>query len=89
MRDALERRDRGRALRSKSEAIRHAVQEAAAPDLAVPPRDFSLLQGLLLRRRARKGEATGRPIAELEREIDEEMNRALAPRLPTPIKRAK
>lgn len=87
--EALEALMRGRALRSKSEAIRHAVQEAAAPYLAVPPRDFSLLQGLLLRRRAKKGEATGRPIAELEREIDEEMDRALAPRLPARSKRAK
>lgn len=87
--EALEALMRGRALRSKSEAIRHAVQEAAAPYLAVPPRDFSLLQGLLLRRCAKKGEATGRPIAELEREIDDEMDRALAPRLPAPSKRAK
>ncbi|MBN9462527.1 MAG: hypothetical protein J0H00_15060 [Burkholderiales bacterium] len=77
---ALEALMRGRKLTSKSEAIRCAVQEAAAPYLAAPRRDFSLLQGLIGRR---SGAAAKRraPMAELEREIDEEMERALrAPR---------
>jgi len=86
--EALEALMRARALPSKSEAIRYAVREAAAPYLAVPPRDFSLLQGLL-RKRVAKDEAPHRPVAELEREIDDEMDRALAPRRSAPRKRAK
>ncbi len=77
---ALEALVRGRGLASKSEAIRHAVQEAAAPYLAAPRRDFSLLQGLIGRHAAPA--AKRRPtMAALEREIDDEMERALrAPR---------
>lgn len=73
---ALEALVRGRGLASKSEAIRHAVQEAAAPYLAAPRRDFSLLQGLL-HRHAGPAAKRRRPIADLEREIDDEMERAL------------
>jgi Arc/MetJ-type ribon-helix-helix transcriptional regulator len=86
--EALEALIRARSLRSKSEAIRHAVQEAAAPYLAAKPRDFSLLQGLL-RRHAGTGGVRRRPVAELEREIDDEMDNALAPRRKTARKRVK
>lgn len=75
---ALEALVRGRRLTSKSQAIRYAVQEAAAPYLAAPRRDLSLLQGLLERHQGgrRKGR---RPMAELEHELDVEMDRALRP----------
>ncbi len=73
---ALEALVRGRGLASKSEAIRYAVQEAAAPYLAAPRRDLSLLQGLL-GRHAGPAAKHRRPMADLEREIDDEMERAL------------
>lgn len=73
---ALEALVRGRRLTSKSEAIRHAVQEVAAPYLAAPKRDFSLLQGLL-DRHAGVPKKRRSPMAGLEREIDAGMERAL------------
>ncbi len=76
---SLEALMRGRGLRSKSEAIRLAVREAAARYQAPPRRDFSQLQGLVARVLP-----LGAPLpqaAELEAEIDREMDRALrAPR---------
>lgn len=75
--EALELLMRARRLRSKSEAIRHAVQEAAAPYRAAPARDFSLLQGLIGRHGAGERDGKRRPMAELEREIDDGMERAL------------
>ncbi|WP_187272307.1 ribbon-helix-helix domain-containing protein [Zeimonas arvi] len=72
---ALDALVKGKHLPSKSEAIRYAVQEAAAPYLAVPRRDFSLLEGLLDRHR--ESGAKHRPVAELERELDTEMEQAL------------
>ena len=70
---SLETLMRHRGLRSKSEAIRLAVQEAAAPYRAAAPRDFSLLESLLSR------PAPGRPpMASLEAELDREMDDALA-----------
>jgi Arc/MetJ-type ribon-helix-helix transcriptional regulator len=76
---SLEALMRGRGLRSKSEAIRLAVQEAAARYQAPPRRDFSQLQGLVARVLPRG--APARRAAELEAEIDREMDRALrAPR---------
>lgn len=77
--EALEALMRARRLRSKSEAIRYAVQEAAAPYRAVPPRDFSALQGLLRRHPLAKGRRHP-PVADLEREIDDEMDQSLAAR---------
>lgn len=74
--EALEALMQGRRLRSKSEAIRYAVREAAAPYRAAPARDLSVLQGLL-RRHAPAGERPRRPVVELEREIDDEMERSL------------
>lgn len=73
--EALDALVKGKHLPSKSEAIRYAVQEAAAPYLAVPRRDFSLLEGLLDRHR--ESGAKHRPVAELERELDTEMEQAL------------
>lgn len=84
--EALEALMRARRLRSKSEAIRHAVQEAAAPYRTAPARDFSILQGLL-RRRLPSGSEPRRPVHELEREIDDEMEHALASRPTTQRKR--
>lgn len=75
--EALELLMRGRRLRSKSEAIRHAVQEAAAPYRTAPARDFSLLQGLIGRHGTGERDGKRRPMAELEREIDDGMERAL------------
>lgn len=70
---SLEALMRHRGLRSKSEAIRLAVQEAAAPYRAAAPRDFSLLENLLL------PSAPGRPpMASLEAELDRGMDDALA-----------
>lgn len=70
---SLEALMRHRGLRSKSEAIRLAVQEAAAPYRAALPRDFSLLENLLPQA------APGRPpMASLEAELDREMDGALA-----------
>lgn len=66
---------RARRLRSKSEAIRYAVQEAAAPYRAAPARDFSVLQGLVHRHSPRK-QPTHPPVADLEQEIDDEMAKA-------------
>lgn len=66
---------RGRGLASKSQAIRDAVQEAAAPYLAGPKRDFSLLCGLLDRHADPR--APHRPMADLEREIDDGMEQVL------------
>lgn len=82
---SLEALMRHRGLRSKSEAIRLAVQEAAAPYRAAAPRDFSLLESLLPE--AARGPA---PMATLEAEIDREMDAALAgsaPLSPRPGKR--
>ncbi len=73
---ALDALVRGRGLASKSEAIRHAVLEAAAPCLAAPRRDCSLLQGLL-GRHAGPAAKRRRPMAGFEKEIDDEMERAL------------
>ena len=87
--EALEALMRGRRLRSKSEAIRYAVQEAAAPYRAAPARDFSALQGLLRRHAPAKKRARQRPVAELEQEIDDEMERALAARRNTSRKSAR
>ena len=71
---SLEALMRHRGLRSKSEAIRLAVQEAAAPYRAAAPRDFSLLESLLPQ------PAPARPaMASLEAELDREMDNALAP----------
>jgi len=82
---ALDALVRGRHLPSKSEAIRHAVQEAAAPYLAVPKRDYSLLEGLLKRKPG--DEKRRRPMSELEHEIDVEMDGALrVPKVPSPRK---
>lgn len=80
--EALDALLKAKHLPSKSEAIRYAVQEAAAPYLAVPKRDFSLLEGLLERHQA--GGAKRRPVAELEQELDAEMEQAL--RAPKPDK---
>jgi hypothetical protein len=44
--EALEALVRGKGLASKSQAIRYAVQEATAPYLAAPRRDFSVLKVL-------------------------------------------
>lgn len=77
--EALEALMHARGLRSKSEAIRYAVQEAAAPYRAAPPRDFSALQGLLRRHPRAKGRRRP-PVADLEREIDDEMDQSLAAR---------
>ena len=86
--EALETLMRARGLRSKSEAIRDAVREAAAQYRVAPARDFSVLQGLL--RRHPGGEsAPRRPVAELEREIDAEMERALDLRKATRRRRAR
>lgn len=73
---ALEALMRARKLRSKSEAIRYAVQEAAAPYRAAPARDFSALQGLLRRQPTTK-RPQHPPVADLEREIDDEMEQSL------------
>lgn len=71
---SLETLMRHRGLRSKSEAIRLAVQEAAAPYRAAAPRDFSLLESLL------PPSAPGRPpMAILEAELDREMDDTPAP----------
>ncbi|GAA4409538.1 ribbon-helix-helix protein, CopG family [Quisquiliibacterium transsilvanicum] len=70
---SLEALMRHRGLRSKSEAIRLAVQEAAAPYRAALPRDFSLLENLLPQA------APGRPpMASLDAVLDREMDGALA-----------
>lgn len=82
---SLEALMRHRGLRSKSEAIRLAVQEAAAPYRAAAPRDFSLLESLLPE--SARGPT---PMATLEAEIDREMDAALAgsaPLSPRPGKR--
>lgn len=82
---ALDALVRGRHLPSKSEAIRHAVQEAAAPYLAVPKPDYSLLEGLLKRKPG--DQKRRRPMSEFEHEIDVEMDRALrVPKVPSPRK---
>lgn len=82
---ALDALVRGRHLPSKSEAIRYAVQEAAAPYLAAPKRDYSLLQGLLKRKPG--DEKRRRPMSAFEHEIDVGMDRALrAPNGPSPRK---
>lgn len=77
--DALDTLMRARGLRSKSEAIRHAVREAAAPYRVAPARDYSVLQGLL-RRHESDRKAQRRPAAEFEHEIDAEMEHALGAR---------
>ncbi|HWS75743.1 MAG TPA: ribbon-helix-helix protein, CopG family [Quisquiliibacterium sp.] len=69
---SLEALMRHRGLRSKSEAIRLAVQEAAAPYRAAAPRDFSLLERLLP-----PTDPARPPIALLEAELDREMDSAL------------
>lgn len=74
--EALEALMRARKLRTKSEAIRYAVREAAAPYRAAPTRDFSVLQGLLRRHPSTKGRRHP-PVADLEREIDNEMEQSL------------
>lgn len=73
--EALEAFRQGRQLASKSEAIRLAVREAAAPYLAGPQRDFSLLEGLLDAHRPTR--AAPNAAADLERELDVEMERIL------------
>jgi Arc/MetJ-type ribon-helix-helix transcriptional regulator len=75
--EALEAFRQGRQLASKSEAIRLAVREAAAPYLAGPERDFSLLEGLLDAHRP--AHAAPKAAADLERELDVEMERVLGP----------
>lgn len=79
---ALEALMRGRGLRSKSEAIRLAVREAAAPYRAGPPHDLGLLTGLLARHQGRPH--AGPSASQLEAEIDREMERALGERAPAP-----
>lgn len=83
--EALEALMRARRLRSKSEAIRYAVQEAAAPYRTAPARDFSVLQGLLRRHSPRKRPAHP-PVADLEREIDDEMEKSLVAHRRSPRK---
>ena len=85
--EALDALMRGRALGSKSEAIRLAVREAAAPYLAAPRRDLSLLLGLLDRHQG--GEKRRRPMAALEREIDDQMERALGAPRRVPVRAGK
>lgn len=75
--EALEAFRQGRQLASKSEAIRLAVREAAAPYLAGPQRDFSLLEGLLDAHPL--ADAAPKAAADLERELDIEMERVLGP----------
>ena len=77
---ALEALMQGKRLASKSEAIRYAIREAAAPYLSGPRRDFSVLEGLLARNTT-KGKPP-RPIAEYEQELDIEMERAVRVRKP-------
>lgn len=79
---ALEALMRGRGLRSKSEAIRLAVREAAAPYRADPPHDLSLLTGLLARHQGRPH--AGPSASQLEDEIDRELERALGEPAPAP-----
>ena len=74
---ALDALMQGKKLTSKSEAIRYAVRETAAPYLAAPRRDFSVLEGLIERNAAKRDKKIRRPVAELEQELDEEMERAL------------
>ncbi|NLD67788.1 MAG: hypothetical protein GX644_03135 [Limnobacter sp.] len=74
---ALEALMQGKKIASKSEAIRYAVRETAAPYLAAPRRDFSVLEGLIDRSAAKGDVKPRRPIAELERELDAEMEQAL------------
>lgn len=71
--EALDALITGRGLASKSEAIRLAVREAAAPYQVPPRRDLGLLEGLL--RNAAGRQRT--PMARIEAEIDAEMQRAL------------
>ncbi|MCO5106018.1 MAG: hypothetical protein M9907_02935 [Burkholderiaceae bacterium] len=73
---ALEALMRGRGLASKSEAIRYAVLKAAAHHLSAPRRDFSQLRGLI-GRYAGASAKRPRPMTELERELDDGMDRAL------------
>jgi hypothetical protein len=66
---------KGRGIKTKSEAIRLAVHEAAAPYAAPPKRDLSALIGMIGRLPGpRLTDKTG---AELEAEIDDEMEAAL------------
>ena len=74
---ALDALMQGKKLTSKSEAIRYAVRETAAPYLAAPRRDFSVLEGLIERNVAMHDGELRRPVAELEQELDQEMDRAL------------
>lgn len=72
---ALETLIRARGFASKSEAIRHVVQEAAHPWLVPPVRDPGPLQKLIPRRPT--STAGRRSAADIEREIDDEMEVAL------------
>jgi len=73
--EALSALMEGRKLKSKSEAIRLAVQEAAAPYRARKKRDLSVLIGLVDRFPDRR--RTGKTSAELLAEIDDEMDKKL------------
>jgi hypothetical protein len=66
---------RGRGLKSKSEAIRVAVREAAAPFRAARARDFSALIGFVDRLPGKR--TSGKTAAELLCEIDREMGAKL------------
>jgi hypothetical protein len=73
--EALEALMRGRKLKTKSEAIRLAVGEAAAPFREPPKRDLSAIIGLI--HRLPGGRRTGKTGAELMADIDGEMDRKL------------
>ena len=73
--EALSALMKGRGLKSKSEAIRLAVREAAAAYQPAPKRDLSGLIGLI--DRLPGGRMTNKTSAELLAEIDEEMEQKL------------
>lgn len=66
---------KGRGIKTKSEAIRLAVHEAAAPYAVPSKRRLGDLRGVLLRLPGRR--LTDKTGAELEAGIDEEMEAAL------------
>ncbi|MBM3533214.1 MAG: hypothetical protein FJX60_09305 [Alphaproteobacteria bacterium] len=73
--EALSALMKARKLKSKSEAIRLAVQEAAAPFRAPRKRDLSALIGFV--DRLPGGRRTNKNSAELMAEIDDEMEAKL------------
>jgi len=74
--EALAALMKGRGLKSKSEAIRLAVREAAAAYQPAPKRDLSALIGFI--DRLPGGRMTDKTSAELMAEIDDEMDAKLS-----------